>query len=139
MGRSPAKTRRQGLDGMASFIALCTFCEYHGPSVVISTQTLDAPTTDEIVVAENSAPVYDCISQLKRYQIIEEDCDADKIKIDRTSKLSRKFSLQDGQSSVRSGCSYCSSLEAGLQALVSHGAQASYVSTQVLRFFLCIT
>jgi len=130
VGRSPAKRTRQGLDGMASFIALCTFCEYHGPSVIISTQTLETPTSDEVVTADNGAVFIDCIRKLKRYQSDEEDFDTNKIRIGRTSRLSRRFSLPDGRNSVRSVCSYCSSLDAGLKALVSHGAQASFVSTQ---------
>ena len=138
MGRSPAKRTRQGLDGMASFIALCTFCEYHGPSVIISTQTLETPTSDEVVTADNGAVFIDCIRKLKRYQSDEEDFDTNKIRIGRTSRLSRRFSLPDGRNSVRSVCSYCSSLDAGLKALVSHGAQASFVSTQVLLTFLSI-
>lgn len=112
---------RQGKAGMASFISLCTFCEYHGPSVVIATHPLESQP--------NNVKHSDSSCKLKQYQGGEKGCDHNSSK-SRTSKLSRKLSLHEGSSNVRSGCSYCSSLGGGTQFLVSHGTGVSFVSTQ---------
>jgi len=44
---------------MASFLGLCHFCEYHGPTVVMLTQSLRQDRTEGIC-AGDSCPLFTC-------------------------------------------------------------------------------
>eukprot|EP00088_Acartia_fossae_P016880 TRINITY_DN1950_c0_g1_i1.p1 TRINITY_DN1950_c0_g1~~TRINITY_DN1950_c0_g1_i1.p1 ORF type:complete len:511 (-),score=65.52 TRINITY_DN1950_c0_g1_i1:445-1977(-) len=134
---------------MASFAALCTFCEYHGPSVVLATHSLETdclasrPAVDSNLIRHIDI---ETLQNLKHeHQHTNEERRASQVAVD---QLTRRLSLHAAtvvggggvassglgliSSNIRSNCNYCSSLDGGSQVLVSHGQayQVAYVSTQ---------
>jgi len=111
---------------MSNFVGLCTFCEYHGPSVVILTQSQDfsQSSTENLT---NKTKDQSCTSNNKSFQ--EQLSKTDSLQ----NVLKRRFSVQQQHaSSDKSSCSYCSSLKSGSQVLTSDGPAhfSSYISTQ---------
>jgi len=109
---------------MSNFVGLCTFCEYHGPSVVILTQSQDFSQSTSGKQSKTKDLNYTSSNKSKQEQLTKTDS--------LQNVLKRRFSVQQQALSDKSSCSYCSSLKSGSQVLTSDGAGhfSSYISTQ---------